>query len=63
MNHAEHAYHETGYRLERTASSATRIKLYKKVLSMIESETLDDQYHARQLVERGRKEAQLNANH
>jgi len=61
MNHAEHAYHEGGYRLERSTTTERRLKLGKELRAMLSSETPDDQHQARQLIERGRQEARLKA--
>lgn len=63
MIHTEHAYHEGGYRLERATSTERRLKLGKELRAMLSSETPDDQTQARQLIARGRQEAQLSANH
>lgn len=57
MNHSEHTYHEAGYRLERSTTTEHRLKLSKELRAMLSSETPDDQRHARQLIEQGRKEA------
>ena len=57
MNHTEHAYHEAGYRLERSTTTEHRLKLGKELRAMLSSETPDDQHRARQLIEQGRKEA------
>lgn len=63
MIHTEHAYHGGGYRLERATSTERRLKLGKELRAMLSSETPDDQTQARQLIARGRQEAQLSANH
>ena len=57
MNHTEHAYHEMGYRLERSTTTERRLQLGKELRTMLVSETPDDQFTVRKLIEQGRKEA------
>ena len=51
MNHTPHAYIEAGYAYEKGTKPAQTLR------TMLESETIEDQTEARQLIEKGRVEA------
>jgi hypothetical protein len=51
MNHTPHAYIEAGFAYEKGTKPAQTLR------TMLESETIEDQAEARQLIEKGRVEA------
>lgn len=61
MNHPEAYYIEAGYKYERMTMPANRIKRAKELQALIAAETPDNRTLARELIQRGRQEFQLNA--
>jgi len=61
MNHPEAYYIDAGYKYERMTMPANRIKRAKELQALIAAETPDNRTLARELIQRGRKEFQLNA--
>lgn len=57
MNHTEAEYINEGARYERANNTETARAIAYKLRAMLSSERLEDQTHARQLIERGRAEA------
>ena len=61
MIHPEAHYIDAGYKYERLAVPANRIKRAKELQALIGAEAPEDQAQARQLIQRGRQEFQTNA--
>lgn len=57
MNHTEAEYINEGARYERATSTETARAIAYKLRAMLASERLEDQAYARELIEKGRKEA------
>lgn len=61
MNYPEAYYIDAGYKYERITMPANRIKRAKELQTLIAAETPENRTLARDLIQRGRKEFQLNA--
>ena len=59
MNHTEAEYISEGARYERASSTEGARAVAYKLRAMLASERIEDQAHARQLIERGRQEARV----
>jgi hypothetical protein len=57
MNHTESEYINEGARYERATSTEAARAIAYKLRAMLASERIEDQSHARELIEQGRKEA------
>jgi len=57
MNHAEADYVNEGARYERANNSEVARAIAYKLRAMLSSESPEDQTYARELIEKGRKEA------
>lgn len=57
MNHTESDYINEGARYERANNTESARAIAYKLRAMLASERLEDQAHARELIEKGRKEA------
>ena len=57
MKHTEHAYIDAGYRYAKAKNEYERLQRARLIRSMLSEEIDEDKNHARELVERGRKEA------
>ena len=61
MKYPEAHYIDAGYKYERMTMPANRIKRAKELQAMIAAETPENRTLAREFIQRGRKEFQLNA--
>ena len=57
MNHTESDYINEGARYERAINPDTARAIAYKLRAMLASERIEDQSYARELIEKGRKEA------
>ena len=61
MLNPEFHYIDAGYKYERMTMPANRIKRAQELQTLIAAEQPEDRTLARELIQRGRKEFQLNA--
>ena len=61
MNQPEAYYIDAGYKYERLSVPANRIKRAQQLQALIAAEAPNNQTLARELIQRGRQEFQLNA--
>jgi hypothetical protein len=59
VNHTESEYINEGARYERANSTESARAIAYKLRAMLASERLEDQAYARELIERGRRDARI----